>query len=119
MGRPQTKARLLAFFDKRIGQVVTLDELQREFPDLTSDQLRVGVGNLRNSPSNESGGFDMKTSLQVVARGNAWTWRPVQALTATSPQESQKRCFEEVGQTRDGSMIIQADDGTLWKAVEL
>lgn len=120
MARSQIKARLISYFDKRIGQIVTLDDLAREFTDVTSSQLRVGVGNLRNSPSNESGGLDMRTSLQVVARGNAWCWRPV---NATSPSANSslpsKRCFEEIGPTKDGSLLLQCEDGSIWKAIEL
>jgi hypothetical protein len=115
----QIKARLLAYLDKRIGQVVTLDDLQREFTDLDANKIRYGINNLRNSPVEESGGFDMKTSLQTVARGNAWTWRPVQAANATPPAGVPKRCFEEIGPTKSGELLIQADDGTIWKAVEL
>lgn len=119
MTRPQTKVRLLSYFDKRLGEVVTLDQLVREFTDLNADQIRVGVNNLRNSKPEESGGFDMKESLKVMARGNAWCWRPVQTPHATLPAKTTKRCFEEVGATKDGSLLIQADDGTIWKAVEL
>lgn len=120
MARSQIKARLIGYFDKRIGQIVTLDDLTREFTDVTPSQLRVGVGNLRNSPSNESGGLDMKASLQVIARGNAWCWRPVNATlpSANSPLPT-KRCFEEVGPTKSGELLLQCEDGSIWKAIEL
>lgn len=120
MVKPQTKVRLLGYFDKRVGQVITLDDLQREFPDMTADQIRVGINNLRNSPPNESGGFDMRESLKTMARGNAWTWRPSQVVkTDLSPEKPSKRCFEEVGPKKDGTLVIQADDGTLWEASPL
>lgn len=119
MARQQIKARLLAYFSNRTGLVVNLDEIVREFGDMTPSQVRVGINNLRNSSPETSGGFDMKSSLRVVAHGNAWCWQPVQAANATPPAKS-KRCFEEIGgPIKDGSILLQADDGTLWKAVEL
>jgi hypothetical protein len=120
MARNQLKARLIGYFDQRIGQIVTLDDLAREFDHFNSAQIRVGVNNLRNSPANESGGLDMKSSLQVVARGNAWCWRPVNAtLPGANSSLPSKRCFEEIGPTKSGELLLQADDGSIWKAVEL
>jgi len=119
MARSQIKARLLGHFSKRIGQVVTLDDLVHEFADLTADQIRVGVNNVRNSPANESGGLDMKASLKIMARGNAWCWRPVNATLPSENSSPTKRCFEEIGPTKDGSLLIQCEDGSIWKAVEL
>lgn len=121
MVRSQIKARLLGYFNSRVGQVVTLTDLTHEFADLSADQLRIAVNNARNSPSDESGGIDMKASLRVVARGNAWCWRPVNATppVETSAPTPTKRCFEEIGPTKDGSLLIQCEDGSIWKAVEL
>lgn len=119
MARNQIKARLISYFDQRVGQVITLNDLAREFVDLSADQIRTGINNARNSPANESGGLDMRSSIMVVARGNAWCWRPVNATLPGETPSPSKRCFEEIGPTKDGSILVQADDGTIWKAVEL
>lgn len=118
MARPQTKARLIGFLSANTDRVVTISELCNEFPDLTISQIRVGINNIRNAKPEGTGGLDPRKSLQVVARGNAWKWNPVQAqANATLP--GVPTCFETMGKTQRGDLILRADDGTLWKAEAL
>jgi hypothetical protein len=54
---------------------------------------------------------DLLPGLEVVNPASAWRYMP--------NRNSGKRLFEEVGPTRDGSIIIQDERGNLLKAFPL
>lgn len=112
------KAALLNYFERHVGQIVSLNDIVQDI-GLGSSQAQANVNNLRNDPSDS--GLDMKQSLKVVTRGQQWLWRPVQACNATPPQGEQptNRCFEEMGKTSSGEVIVRCEDGTIWKVVPL
>lgn len=114
------KASLLAALEKHAGKIVYLADLARE-TKLTPNQVQSNLSNLRNDPTDT--GFDMKQSLKVVTRGQAWLWQPVAADNATpsggvtvAPRD---RHFEEMGATASGDIIVRCEDGTIWKVVPL
>lgn len=59
--------------------------------------------------------------LTCEIRGRSWMYRP-QATEAADPNPRKQlpaRMFEEIGETRDGSVIIQDDAGKIYRAQEL
>lgn len=112
------KATLLAYFEKHVGQIVSLKDLV-DATGLTAVQVQANVNNVRNDPSDS--GLGMKQSLKVVTRGQQWLWRPVQARNATPSvvENPSPRCFEEMGKTSAGEIVVRCEDGTMWKVVPL
>lgn len=112
------RASLLTYFEKHVGQIVSLKDLV-DATGLTPAQVQGNLRNLHNDPSDL--GLDMKQSLKVVTRGQQWLWRPVMATNATPPEEkpSTPRCFEEIGHTTSGDVLVRCEDGSIWKVVAL
>lgn len=110
------RASLLTYFEKHVGQIVSLKDLV-DATGLTPAQVQNNLRNLHNDPSDL--GLDMKQSLKVVTRGQQWLWRPVMATNATPPGEATPRCFEEIGKTISGDVLVRCEDGTIWKVVAL
>lgn len=107
---------IIAYFDRHVGQIVNIEDIVAEL----GLELRQAQGNIANIRNSDNGPLDWKASIQVVTHGRQYLYRPVPKTTpATSPVKPTKRCFEEIGSVKDGSLLIQADDGTIWKAVEL
>lgn len=116
MARIQIKSALLRFFTEHEGVIVHLDAIARHF-ELEAAQVRNGINNLRNSRA-DLAGLNLRESIQIVGAGNSWVFRPVPAH-ATPPMEKTLRLFTEIGSIQDGSIVIQCENGTLFKAVEL
>lgn len=112
--RPQVKAQIAAYFAERAGQMLYVVDIAQTL-NLTVEQARTGINNLRNSPAEKNGGIDFRDAITVVARGNCWVYRPapIKSTTAT------KRLFEEIGQSSKGLVIQDADSGALYLATEL
>lgn len=114
-------ADLLTYMDKRVGQVLHVDTISQD-TKLTHKQVQNGINNLRNARGNDHS-LDLKASIQVVTRGSAWMYRPVTLSNAAPPSPGKPttspRLFTEVGPTRDGAIIIQCEDGNLFRAEEL
>lgn len=111
-------AALLKYACARPGQPLFRDEIVAE-TGLTPDQVRIGMANMR--ASNYLGA---REALEIVVAGQTWVWHPNKARTeateAPAPEAAPtKRLFAEIGTTREGDLILQADDGTLWRATEL
>lgn len=88
------------------SQTVTLAQICKA-TNLTEAQVQHTVSNLRN------GKKDLYT-ISTVLRGRAW--RLVDAPT----QETQgKRVFEEIGTTKDGRIVIQDSEGSLFIAIPM
>lgn len=111
------RAALLTYLDRHVGQIVSLGDIVAA-TGLTPSQVQSNLSNIRNARTDT--GFDMAASLSVVTAGQQWIWRPVPSIpkpaNATPPG---KRMFEEVGTTRDGAIILQCEQGKIFKAVEL
>lgn len=110
------KSDLLSYLQANTGKVVRLEELVKAL-NLTPRQVQSNLSNLRADTTNTA--YDMRLSVRVVAHGQQWLFEPVMRETAPATPPVGKLCFESVGSTKDGSLIIQCEDGTLWKAVAL
>lgn len=87
-----------------------------EATGLTEQQVRVGMSNLRGADK-----LGAREALETVISGQVWRWHPnkAQAELAEAKAPTTKRVFGEVGTTREGDLILQADDSSLWRATEL
>jgi len=62
----------------------------------------------------------MKTVPQIVpvVAGRSWRWSEVTTKEASNPQ-SDRRMFEEVGESKTGAIVIQDEEGRLYRAEEI
>lgn len=100
---------LQEYFMKRTGETVYLADICNELK-LGQEQVKSGVLNLRNCNDH------WKTALRVQATGRAWSYHPNSSSGAPTVS---KRVFEEVGPTNTGDIVIQDDQGKLYRATEL
>lgn len=112
------RSSVIDYLFSREGSLVTLKDLTTH-TGRSEKQIQQSISSIRNGAPETSGGLDMKRSVQVVTAGQQWIYRPIAARDATPPTKNQNRSFREVGPTSDGELILQCEDGTLWKAVNL
>lgn len=102
------RAVVLKHFDQFPGINVHLAEIlegsDRKYPEIV-------IQNAINAMKRD--GFNIET----VVSGRTWRYKPT--VSKPEPAPSAKRMFEEIGTARDGSVIIQDEQGAIYKAVEL
>jgi hypothetical protein len=102
----------MRIFEGRPGKVLYADALAEEL-DTFRDTIQNGVNNLKRRP-------EWGELIEVVIRGQAWKYNgPAGEVKAGTGNGEAKLCFEELGRTREGDLIIQSDDGRLFRATEL
>lgn len=109
--RQPIRAKIMAVFIKRPGQVIWLSEIQEATGETNQRRVQAAVGAM----GREGVGIETHT------RGQAWIYRPQTAPDSRPPAAKARdgRMFEAIGPAKDGSMIIESEDGTLWRATEL
>lgn len=113
------RGKALTFLNAHPNQVFTAHELAAEI-GCSLKQAQGVIYNLR-STRDQRPGVDYRTAITVVSSGQAWLYDPSK-LSAAEPVEEKhngRRIFEEIGPVRDGGIIVQAEDGTLWRATAL
>lgn len=85
---------------------------------LNEVQVRQAISNLKSKDV-----LGAREAIETVAAGQVWRWHPNKATgtleePAAAPAATE-RIAREIGRTREGDSIWQADDGTLWRATEL
>jgi hypothetical protein len=91
------------YFEQHPGVTVYIDDLCSAL-DLRRQQVQTAVQRLMAKEL---------LPLEVVHNGNAWTTK------RRVEKKSNKTMFEEVGTARDGRVVIQAEDGSLWIATQI
>lgn len=99
------RAKLVEYFIKNQGVPVFLKDI-REFTGATSDVA------VQNAISNLRGEGDWESKIMIQAAGRVWVYRDI-------PMPTGKRLFEELAVTKTGDIIIQDNDGKVYRAVEL
>lgn len=107
--RKPIRAALMAYFAAHPGEVVYLPALAQALGE-SAERCQQGIANLVNP---NRGTPDLP--LQVVVRGQAWKHTPDGAPEA----EPSRRLFEAIGASKDGSLILECEDGKFYRAVEL
>ena len=110
---PNVGALLLKYLTTHPGTELFRTEIATE-TGLTEAQVRTGMANLRRA--DKSGAAE---ALETVISGQVWRWHPNKAKAEEALAKPSERLYREVGKTREGDSILQADDGSLWRATEL
>ena len=53
-------------------------------------------------------------NLETISAGNQWIWR-----SKVADEKKGKRLFEELAQTRSGEVLVQDEEGAIYKLTEL
>lgn len=91
------------------GKTLTLAEIA-DACDISSAQASTALHGLR------------KAGVGTVENPMLGVWRFSPEFTKESPNDKPaigKRMFDEIGAAKDGSIIIQDEDGNLYRAIEL
>lgn len=105
-GRMQVAPIIMKEFTDRPGQVVYLSELME----------RLGPHARKASVQNAVRIMAQDGFLEVKVHGNAWVYNP---NGTEKKRVVQHRVFEEVGPVKDGAIIVECEDGTLWRATQM
>lgn len=101
-------AKVIKYFEERPGSTVHMDDLLLAIPGVDRNALQNAISFIKNRK-----GFQ----IDIVIAGQAYRYSP-NGKPAEEPKPA-KRVFEEIGQARDGSVIIQDETGNLYRAQEL
>lgn len=118
-GRPVTtgkarqhgaKAAVLALFNSRVGETLSRKEIMH-VTGLTDSQVRSAVYNIMATDADHARSGE---KLEVLSRGSMWRWHPHARKTQIG-----KRLFEELAVTHSGVVLVQDEDGNVYKVVEV
>lgn len=110
--RRPIRPKVLAYMADRPGQTLHLDTIASDL-GFTAPQVQACINNMRKESPAE---LDLAASITVVRRGSVWKFKPIDP-PIDRPETS--LLYTQLGITKDGSHILQCEDGTLWKATEL
>lgn len=113
--RQPVRGKIMAAFLKRPGQLLWLSEVMDASGETNARRVQSALSAMAR---------DGSYGITVHTRGQAWTYRPAgQTPTPTTPPAPPRardgRMFEAIGPAKDGSLIIESETGTLWRAIEL
>lgn len=93
-----------------------VDVFSREMEDALGEPRRRimdGMGNLLNDPSRDQFTRDFANDIVKVSSG-VWRYQPKGVRT-----DAGKKLFTEVGETKEGWLVLECEDGRLFKAEQL
>lgn len=116
------RADVLKYFTDHPGKIVYCDELCKEF-----NTIRANIQTLMNRIIKDG----QAPGVRVIQGGNAWQFDPYSATHPVKEPETPKadnpktekakakQLFELLGSAKDGSLILESEDGSLYRASEL
>lgn len=115
---------LMEYFAKHPNEPVFLRDLVAA-TGLITVQVQ---GNISNIMRDHKLGY-LDFNIERISAGQVWMYKPSAKSEAVETEKGEnpsldystqhKRVFEELGTTKRGSIVIQDDEGNLYKAVEL
>ncbi len=107
-GKRYIKNDLMEYLSKRPGQTVYAKDAAADL-GASENQIRAAIPNIR-----QAHGDDFPITTEIPAR--AWMYRP----KGTEEKPKGDTLFKLIGgPTKDGSFILERDDGTLYQAKEM
>lgn len=111
MTRHSVTPTVMKVLTDRPGQVVYLNELIEKMPPTTpTASIQEAIARKMREGM----------AIEAIVRGQAWTYhpgrKPERRTTTVRPG---KRMFEEVGEAKAGFVILECEDGTIWRAEQL
>lgn len=121
--RVPVRAKLVEFWMNNPRKPVNVDKIA-EAIGMTREQVQVGMNNMMSN--------NVLPGIRRIVAGHTWSYepesvpeRPAESTRTQTPASTPRRrrgaprTFEEVGETRDGALIIKGSNGALYRAEEL
>lgn len=108
-GKPIRSA-LMAYFEKHPGVNVYLEDILADLGETDRKRIQQGILNINTSGH-------MK--IENLSRGQIYRYSPFAVGGKQTRAARGRRVFEELAEARDGSLIIECEDGTIFKATQL
>lgn len=123
MGEPGKResgvgTKVLKYFADRPGDIVFIEDMRAAL-NLRDVQITSAIHHL-----SKRGRRNVRAIIETVNAGQSWRYLGMDDTQNVPEKQTQTRTeplrvFEEIGTTRDGSLIIQATDGKLYRATEM
>jgi hypothetical protein len=107
MGGTPIMHKILEVLIQNKNQLVTLGQIQEE-TEIPSAKILAAINNFRRY--NEEG-----THLSVIQKGRVWRYSDI----VSSNDQPEKSLFECIAHTKKGDLILQDEQGNLYRAIEL
>lgn len=111
MGGRAIHDKLLDYFQQHPNETLSVTRIAKETGE-PHKRIQSWVTSVRNRNMDLGGG-----RMEIVMRGRIY--RYVTGGDAVGSGPGGKRMFQEVGTTKEGDVILECEDGTLYKAAEL
>lgn len=104
-GRPVIRHKIMTEMTKHPGVPVWLGQLQEATGETDHRRIQAALVWLSKDPAN---------GITVHTRGQAWVYAPARV------SEASRELLEVIGRSKkDGSMVCEGEDGTLYRAVPI
>lgn len=104
--RKPIRAAVMRHFEQSPGKRIYLADLAIALND-TEERIRDGISNLRREVP------EWANTLVVDVAGHAWRYQP------EANSQAGKRLFEELAVTRAGEILVQDEQGAIYKLAEI
>lgn len=107
------------YLSNREGQYCHVAEMSKEL-NYTYTQIRCAINSKRYEDE------DWGSRIAIITRGSTWMWKQSNheneasiPLNGTSNEKVKSSSFEQIGITKTGNLILQDENGNLYRASEL
>lgn len=108
MGAPTFADKIFAVFETSPNVEISLGQIRKNVDgEYTDQQIQTAISNLRNRG---------KIPIEVVVAGRVYRYTPGMKLER-GPE--QKQLFESVAKLKNGDLLLQDENGVIFRAVEL
>lgn len=99
---------------KNAGSHCHVSEMANEY-HYSEKQIRQAISNKKNEDK------EWASHLRTVINGSMWMWikNPLPPTTPSPEKVVAKNIYEQIGATKNGDLILQDEDGNLFRATEL
>lgn len=111
MARGDTvRPKILEYLEKHSDETIYLDTIAKDL-NLEPIQVKRGISALAYGNVNGA-----KEKLQTIVAGNVWIWH---SRTSNPKSKSISKLYEQVYTGKDGSILVESEEGTLYKLFEI
>lgn len=100
-----------SYFASRDGETCTIKQMSNDL-GYTEQQIRACISNKTHHSK------EWASHLTVYVRGQVYKWRSEPVLVPKTTDEK-SNLYEQIGVTKNGDLILQDEEGNLFRASEL
>lgn len=103
-----TQGPVLEYITKHPNEMLYLGTISSDL-NLTNDQVQKAMSRIIGT--NKAGAKD---HIEVCTAGHIWIWH-----SNPNKKSSSEMLFEQIGKSRSGTIIVESEDGTIYKLQEI